>query len=124
MSSLLGPVLCPRCRADEFRLEDWETYTSVLCRACGAKMGELFSYVSCAQEIDPSLMPDPVAHPLLGRQVEVTLNRDDGVVVVARGRLLRYSAMGEVVLAEDDGDLHWCWPALDIRPVPGADGGG
>lgn len=53
MSSLLGPRVCPRCRSDEFRLEDWETYTSVLCRGCGLKMGELFSYVSCAQEADP-----------------------------------------------------------------------
>jgi hypothetical protein len=41
MSSLVGSALCPRCRSDEFRLEDWETYTSVLCRLCGAKVGEL-----------------------------------------------------------------------------------
>lgn len=41
MSSLIGPVVCPRCRGDEFRLEDWETYTSVLCRQCGRKIGEL-----------------------------------------------------------------------------------
>jgi hypothetical protein len=117
VSNLIGPALCPRCRGDEFRLEDWETYTSVLCRICGAKAGELSNTFSSA--------PDPSAHPLLGRRVEVTLHRGDAQQpdpVVARGTLLRYSAMGECVLQEDDGDVHWCWPMLDIRPAPSLSG--
>jgi hypothetical protein len=67
MSNLLGPVTCPRCRGDEFRLENWETYVSILCRGCGAKAGELSNTFSSA--------PDPTAHPLLGRRVEVILQR-------------------------------------------------
>jgi hypothetical protein len=59
MSSLIGPVLCPRCRSDEFRLEDWETYTSVLCRACGAKVGELAS-PGLGSNISSMPVPDPV----------------------------------------------------------------
>ena len=110
MSSLLGPVACLRCRSDEFRMENWETYISVLCRSCGAKAGELSNTFSSA--------PDPTAHPLLGRQVEVVLNRDGPETVVAQGTLLRYSAMGECVVADDMDDVHWCWPMLEIRPSP------
>jgi hypothetical protein len=109
MSRLLGSVLCSRCRSDEFRLENRETYISVLCRSCGAKAGELSNTFSSA--------PDPTAHPLLGRRVEVILRRAAVAEpeLIARGTLLRYSAMGECVLSEDDGDVHWCWPMLEIR---------
>lgn len=111
MSNLLGPVTCPRCRGDEFRLEDWETYTSVLCRTCGAKAGEL---VPDRRGSNVSSTLDPAAHPLLGRQVAVTLDRGPRPVI-ARGQLLSYSTMGECVLLEDGGDIIRCWPMLEIR---------
>lgn len=67
-----------------------------------------------------SLPPVPAAPPeaeYLGRRVRVVLNRegDLGPEVVAHGRLLRFSAMGECVLWEDDGDVHWCWPMLEVQ---------
>jgi hypothetical protein len=58
------------------------------------------------------------ARKLLGHAVEVVLSTDgtakDGPVI-ARGVLLSFSAMGETVLSGEDGDVHYCWPALDIR---------
>jgi hypothetical protein len=60
------------------------------------------------------------AKHLLGKSVEVVLCTDgpenDGPVI-AKGTMLSFSAMGEVVLQGDDGDLHYCWPMLDVRPA-------
>lgn len=51
------------------------------------------------------------ARTLLGEQVEVSL---DGQTVVA-GRLLTVSDSGEVVLVDEAGFHHYCWPMLDIE---------
>lgn len=56
---------------------------------------------------------------LLGRKVRVVLAREEGQSpVIARGTLLAFSAMGEVVLKCDDGDVHWCWPGLEVEEIP------
>ena len=40
MSEFKGLLLCPRCGKGAFLLEDWETYVSLICRKCAAKIGE------------------------------------------------------------------------------------
>lgn len=64
------------------------------------------------------MISDDAAKKLLGKPVEVVLCTDgtacDGPVIV-RGTLLSFSAMDETVLQGEDGDVHWCWPMLDIR---------
>lgn len=72
---------------------------------------------------EPAFPGGPFAPPevrLLGRQVRVTLNRGDErePAVIARGMLLACSAMGEVVLQGEDGDVHWCWPGLEMEEMP------
>lgn len=60
----------------------------------------------------------PSETELLGTQVDAVLTDGkgpDGPVIV-RGVLIAFSAMGELVILGDDGDVHWCWPMLDIRP--------
>lgn len=52
------------------------------------------------------------ARTLLGERVVVSL--DDQAVVT--GMLLTVSDGGEVVLVDDMGFHHYCWPLLDIRP--------
>jgi hypothetical protein len=57
---------------------------------------------------------------LLGKQVEVVLERVEGVPqVVARGQLLRVADSGEFVLLDDAGFCHYAWPMLEIREVEG-----
>jgi hypothetical protein len=67
------------------------------------------------------MTPHDTAKALLGKPVEVVLCTDgtahDGPVI-AKGTLLSFSAMGEVILEGDDGDVHYCWPLLDIRGAP------
>lgn len=41
MSEYMSDLACPQCEGLVWRLEDWGTYTSVLCTACGHKAGEL-----------------------------------------------------------------------------------
>lgn len=48
---------------------------------------------------------------LLGKKVVVTL--DDKVVT--RGKLLSFNQWGEIVLQDEMGGLHYCWPMLDIK---------
>lgn len=50
---------------------------------------------------------------LLGKNVVVTL--DDTTKIVARGRLLAFDQWGEVVLEDEMGGLHYCWPLLRIE---------
>lgn len=47
----------------------------------------------------------------LGCEVLVTLNRDD-VNAVARGELLSFSEDGSVVVVDETGIKHHCWPNL------------
>lgn len=52
----------------------------------------------------------------LGKQVEVLLAIDgDGSKVVARGQLLGFGEGGDFEILEDDGFVHYCWPALEMR---------
>lgn len=54
---------------------------------------------------------------LLGKEVIVTLVRADGEApaVVARGTLLSFDDFGEVVVRDEMGACHWCWPMLAIE---------
>lgn len=57
---------------------------------------------------------------LLGQRVVVTLNHGapDGTgVVVAEGILLAFDDGGEIVLEDEMGFVHHCWPMLDIKPA-------
>jgi hypothetical protein len=54
---------------------------------------------------------------LLGKNVVVKLAEQ----VVARGRLLVLNDWGEVVLEDEMGGLHYCWPMLDISEDVTAD---
>lgn len=85
----------------------------VNCNTCIVYMRRPDSNTS-SQPVSPGGPHPPPEVRLLGRKVRVTLDRD----VVARGQLLRVSAMGEVVLLADDGDVHWCWPGLAIEEDP------
>lgn len=78
-----------------------------------------------AANLEPLFPGGPFTPPevrLLGKNVQVTLSRADGSepAVIARGRLLAFSAMGEVVLECEDGEVYWCWPRLDVEEVPNA----
>jgi hypothetical protein len=51
---------------------------------------------------------------LLGKRVAVKL--DEHVIVI--GKLLAFSDMGTVEIQEDDGDIHHCWPMLEVEAAP------
>jgi len=59
----------------------------------------------------------------LGKQVTVTLDREgvnpDGSTYgsneIIRGQLLGVGDCGTFEILEDDGFIHYCWPALEIR---------
>lgn len=69
------------------------------------------------------------AKVLLGKQVIVSLTNKkttfdnegneyilgNGESVIAKGKFLCFGQMGEFVLEEEDGDIKYCWPMLDIR---------
>jgi hypothetical protein len=101
---------CPVCTGQRFHLYG----QTVTCEDCDYEMGDM-------KELGSVFPGGPFTPPevtLLGREVEVVLDRDgdgDGESAVARGKLLRVSAMGEVVLADEMGDVLWCWPALEVR---------
>jgi hypothetical protein len=50
---------------------------------------------------------------LLGQQVRVTLDNEGGIV--SEGKLVRISDGGEVVVVDDMGLCHYCWPMLKIE---------
>lgn len=51
---------------------------------------------------------------MLGKQVRVTLNHDDKDAVVT-GQLLSFSEDGEIVILDEVGIKHWCWPNLECE---------
>lgn len=51
---------------------------------------------------------------LFGKRVEVMLD-DKGMVVT--GTLLGFGEGGNFEILEDDGMIHYCWPALRVREV-------
>ena len=54
---------------------------------------------------------------LLGKRVNVTIDREKPVVVT--GTLLSFNEGGEVAVREEDGFVTWSWPALEAELVPG-----
>lgn len=68
-----------------------------------------------------SSAPDDYARTLLGQQVRVTLgyepcNDERGIPTITEGRLLGFGQGGDFEILEDDGFVHYCWPALKIEP--------
>jgi hypothetical protein len=55
------------------------------------------------------------ATALLGQEVIVTLDHLDDPPVIAIGKLLSWSDSGQVVLQDEMGFLHYCWPMLMVR---------
>lgn len=54
---------------------------------------------------------------LLGKHVNVTLNKEEGIV--ARGVLLGFGTDGTIELYDtSDGSIHYCWPLLEIAEYP------
>lgn len=41
MSNYVGDRFCPECGQQEWVIQDWDTYHSVVCGNCGHKVGEL-----------------------------------------------------------------------------------
>jgi small nuclear ribonucleoprotein (snRNP)-like protein len=55
---------------------------------------------------------------LLGKRVEVTLtDSNEKPRVIVTGTLIAFDEMGEVVIQDDSGDPHWCWPNLKIEEI-------
>lgn len=52
------------------------------------------------------------AKALLGQEVVVTLDDDKGII--AKGTLLAFDDGGEVIIQDEMGFTHWCWPMLAI----------
>lgn len=48
---------------------------------------------------------------MLGQRVQVTLNREKPLV---EGVLLAFGDDGTFIVQDDDGDVQFCWPLLDI----------
>lgn len=58
------------------------------------------------------------ARSLLGRQVKVWLSYHDlDPQSVAEGRLMAIADSGEIVIQDDSGFLHYCWPMLSIEAI-------
>jgi biotin-(acetyl-CoA carboxylase) ligase len=50
---------------------------------------------------------------LMGKEVRVTLDDQH----IATGTLIAYGDDGEIILRDEMGFLHWCWPALNVEAV-------
>lgn len=62
-------------------------------------------------------MSDPAERAFLGEQVVVTLSHEPQDVVIVKGKLLKWGDDGEIVVQDDMGFCHWCWPALNIEAL-------
>lgn len=51
---------------------------------------------------------------MLGLEVKTTLSRDPEKAIVT-GTLLSFSEDGEIVIRDEMGIVHWCWPNLDTE---------
>ncbi len=54
------------------------------------------------------------ARTLLGQQVRVVLDYDDDNAI-AEGKLLSLCEDGEIVVQDNCGMVHYCWPLLEIE---------
>lgn len=66
---------------------------------------------------------NPMFFALLGEDVRVTLGQEDGAPVIVEGRLLGFGDYGEVRVQCDDGEVHYCWPMLDVAARSGRSSG-
>jgi hypothetical protein len=60
------------------------------------------------------------AKQLLGKRVQVLLSVEGHGAdkkVVIEGKLLGFGTGGTFEIEEDDGDIHYCWPMLEIEEV-------
>jgi len=58
---------------------------------------------------------------MLGKQVRVTLagaNAETGeAAVIAEGKFIAFGEGGDLVVQDEMGFAHYCWPLLDIEEV-------
>ncbi|APQ42229.1 hypothetical protein PBI_MRMAGOO_147 [Mycobacterium phage MrMagoo] len=71
------------------------------------------------KRIEPSPATEWSTHmrSLLGKQVRVVLNPTDPAAI-AVGKLLSFTTDGEVVVQDDGGIPHYCWPNLETVAIP------
>jgi hypothetical protein len=50
---------------------------------------------------------------LLGKRVSVMLAN----TVITKGKLLGFGDGGSIEILEDDGFVHYCWPALKVEEI-------
>lgn len=109
----------------------YKKFTQGVRRVSSADGGDVVPPVSLLQEIYGShtvlfhkhgpLEPGDYARSLLGQQVRVVLgygrcNDEHGIPVITQGKLLGFGQGGDFEILEDDGFVHYCWPALKIEP--------
>ena len=61
------------------------------------------------------LPPAAEVRALLGQQVRVTLDLNDGYAPICEGKLLGFGDGGDFEILGDDGTVHYCWPMLRIE---------
>lgn len=88
----------------------------------GDNMGEFRRCASCGRDSAGRSLVAQRATALLGKEVVVTLDRgdDETAATVATGTLLAWADSGEVVVRDEMGFVHHCWPMLDVATLGGA----
>lgn len=106
--------------------DEWVDHVPLLaCEFCGSTrgvyggtgdgMGEFRRCASCGRDSAGRALVAQRATSLLGHEVVVTLARDsDDPATVARGTLLAWADSGEIVVRDEIGFVHYCWPMLDV----------
>ena len=51
---------------------------------------------------------------LVGKNIEAKISAAPDIVT---GVLLSFDEFGEIVVQDSDGDIHYCWPCLEISEV-------